>query len=306
MMIVCKGPIRAKDRDHFLKCPTDESIVARLTARLPYNGLVERTQPIAAFGPDQIFKVDEYSVFSPSRVYYHILRYLALDFAHSVLPDNFVAVRELRFFERYPRKFAAMYSDFVPDETGVAGRRREAMRRYYAETNADAAKKILHQADELEQIRNPDLMAFTSVTRNAGIMVPHAEANYHHRAIGGELKTVFFEVGRINSMSAYHRACKKDETLINFATFYAAVIKCWAYGGDYGKKGAGFKEIDFDELFYMVYKIFRETEKATNLIGQNYEAIRSGLSLWMSLADHGVPQASINPSCKIDEKVFRF
>ncbi len=97
---------------------------------------------------------------------------------------------------------AAMYSDFVPDETGVIARREEFSRRFYSSDDYAERKAIQLESNAAEHASNPALANFARVMELSGISVPHPEANYH---VAGE-KTVFFEVLGVDVRKAFSAA----------------------------------------------------------------------------------------------------
>lgn len=218
------GPVKGRRE---LLCVGDEARVSRLHTHNKYDGMVERLSPVSDiesrfvvhFGGN--FDLSFYS----SRVSYHLFKFLSLSLAKCLYPENIVNAPETRFFRRNGKLFAATYSDFVPDETGVIPRRAETMSKFYASPD-DLRDAVRSVSDAKEHSLNPKLGAVVANLHSAGLYPPHPEANYHLTAG----RTVFFEISEIELPTVYQRIISLDDKFSEahriFAMICAVVAKC--------------------------------------------------------------------------------
>lgn len=240
-------PVRARRRTI---CRSDEALVSRLSCKPgpekgreqrlssardgeleDYHGMVERLQ-----GPPGRLRVMEFhfgaageagfDFFSDFRTY-SILKFMALQLGSIVFPDNFVRVHELRIFEKGGKEHYATYSDYIRDENGAGRRTGEARKLFDASPDREMAECIRMRADAEEHRRTPGLAAAVEKLREAGIIVPHPEANYH--ISGGNI--VFFEVSSIEAGAALALARRRYadggnlEFMDSLAAIHAAILR---------------------------------------------------------------------------------
>ena len=186
-----------------LICKTDEARVSRIHGRPPYGGMVERLQRVERkHGKVQNFMIlmknEQYAssgLIGQHEPLYHVIKFLALGMARAIFPDNIVNVHELRFFTRRGKLYAATYSDFVPDESGVVERLRAVRVRYNRAKTREADLRIIGEADEEERRLNPNLGELVEkIEKGCGILLAHPEANYHM----SDGKIVFFEANGLD------------------------------------------------------------------------------------------------------------
>ncbi len=214
-------------------CKADEAIVSRICApSSAYHGMVERIQPLRDPSSDGMIFTTSYRNVDfregCSEPIFHIGRFLALRAANALFPLNVVAAREQRIFTRRGRLYAATYSDFVPDDSGVIERRRETMRGYYRllrRAGQDAAFAFREAQDRVERGLNPDLPILAARMAQAGACVSHPEANYH---VSGT-STVFFEIDSLDVPRCAEAARESDcipalEAIAALVAFKAAWI----------------------------------------------------------------------------------
>ncbi|MEW6035437.1 MAG: hypothetical protein AB1529_02390 [Candidatus Micrarchaeota archaeon] len=225
--IRCAQPVRG-EREPF--CRTDEASVSRMLSGR-YSGMVERLQDMdGARGMSfQLYHADgkyvsPYQV-SPREPANHVMRFLALRFARSMFPQNFIDARELRISALGGRAVSAMYSGYVEDGTGVIARRADFMRRYYEADGRGERDAIQAKFDSSERASCPDLDEAMRDMELSGIIIPHPEANYH--ACGGNV--VFFEVLGIRLRRAFAFAnelsANPEESLALLSLMYAAMLR---------------------------------------------------------------------------------
>ncbi len=211
MSIVLGRPIRAKKQ---LICRGDEAKVSRILGGR-YKGMVERLQDSSKSRledgtPTQLFHITvgednpslENQSYTPNTsILYPVFQFLSLRAAGLMFPGNFVTPRFLRLSSEGGRVISAMYSDFVPDDSGRVQRTNDYRRRFYDDDeHATWGEKRLFRlvADDEERKLCPTLLPLVETVEDAGITLAHPEANY--QVSGG--KIVFFEVQSINPLAA--------------------------------------------------------------------------------------------------------
>ncbi|NYZ77018.1 hypothetical protein H0O02_01745 [Candidatus Micrarchaeota archaeon] len=222
MLIKYASRVRAK-RETI--CRGDEATVRRLhTASLPqYDGMVERVQTVDA--KDETRMGQEFGLwykygrlYTPKQheVSYHIEKFLALRAARTLFPAHFVNVSELRVWTGHNGIHTAVYSDFVSDDNGVIERRGNAMRTYYGRAYHELARsgdntgaQFIEEANGIERRMNPELNSLAAYMADAGILIPHPEANYQ---VSGR-NTVFFEIYGIDLTKFLEAAKYRDITI---------------------------------------------------------------------------------------------
>ncbi len=250
-------------------CKTDEAVVSRMLPPGKYAGLVERLQRT---GPDRggmnFFLYDDREgksayQFGPSEPANAMLRFIALRFAASMFPRNFVNASELRLSFPCGRMQSAMYSDYVDDESGVIGRRAESMLQYYAEPGREERERIDAVSRYVEHSICPELPACMKVMEIAGILIPHPEANYH---LSGE-DVVFFEVAGIRLRRAFAFASElsadRDTSLALLSLMYAIMLDHYrsrnpAYFGNFRE----YADVGPDFLVMSVMRFFSGASSA--------------------------------------------
>ncbi len=252
-------------------CESDEARVSLLRSPKKYAGMVERLQEP---GPSRQPMEMSFSLTltrNPSEGTYDIppafpasfiLRFLAMRLARSIHPDNFINPREMRISAGKGGILAAMYSDFVPDETGVIGRRTEFSRMFYSVDTREEQMRVRKVADHAEHASNPALENCLRMMELSGIYIPHPEANYHV----ADGKTVFFEVTGIDARKAFfaamHFAPDPAESLALLSTMtavmfrhYRALNQRWS-----GLADRQFRPIDFPEEAAVVLGLLRHAQ----------------------------------------------
>jgi len=202
-----------------------------------YDGMVERLSQVRDNPKGEVeFRV-EFALtpqgpapmlsFTPSEVAYHLLKFLSLRLARCFYPENIVNAPEIRFFRMNGKLFAATYSDFVPDETGVIQRREVAASRFYA-SPTDIRNAVLIASDENEHSLNPMLQGAVTNIHSVGLTLARPEANYHLT----DGRTVFFEIDGIYLPRAYQSIINLDDKLSEqhwlFAMICAVIVKEYA------------------------------------------------------------------------------
>ncbi|MFH0738153.1 MAG: hypothetical protein V1827_06390 [Candidatus Micrarchaeota archaeon] len=293
MKISCSRPIEGR---RVPLCRTDEAAISRVSTK-DGRELVERLQQFSASTESQsttsfeLAYPDNHSVhICPRRSVYHVMKALALDAARSLFPDNFLHLHEIRFFREGDQRFSASYSDFIPDETGVMGRRKEAMDAYYRSDDHAVRLLIREGSERIERGLNPDLAPAIARTAEAGIRVPHPEANYHLHAG----KTIFFEVGGIDIHPAARsaRGSGNIEALGLLAMLYSSYLRVLA---DDALTSASvnpvlkpcyesFRDEGFGELKRVFHLIFMDSDRFDFLLQKGYDAIKLHFSMWMERA----------------------
>ncbi|MEW6721960.1 MAG: hypothetical protein AB1324_01725 [Candidatus Micrarchaeota archaeon] len=312
MRVLCKPPSGGK-RERL--CSSDEAEVSlMLSGRM--KGMVERLQaPGRDAEREGTFSISDFGggdfVFmtGPSRADYHVLKALSLCLAGELFPGGFVDIAELRLSGRGGGIASASYSSLVPDESGVIGRRREAMERFYAAEGREAREDILFDADFEERRRNPMLRPLAGKAWIAGLRVPHPEANYH--VSGG--RTVFFEVDAIDMRRALAAAARSPESDATgyLAQIYAVVIKAWLgslAGHDWPARERGildaYGRMGIGELSSFVRAALGSA--AREFLGMGPEFWRREPELWMAAfrAYGGKPPGEPAMPAGIDPGVF--
>ncbi len=254
--IILAPPIRGR-RESI--CKSDEAKVSRMIRPEKYAGMVERLQ----VGDDSPFSKSMRFVIHPTPdgtnlypVYPEnpanpILRFLSLRFARSLFPDNFVDMHELRISTKAGGKLAsAMYSDYVPDETGVIPRRAEFFRLFYGTKDSWRQEQIRQDATRTEHESCATLTEVSRMMGLSGIIVPHPEANYHV----SDGKVVFFEVLGIDLPKAFAAvdglAPGIGEPIVLLSMIYGVMLRDYskrnsAYVSRLGKRYDG---LDFDAI----------------------------------------------------------
>lgn len=290
-------------------CRADEAVVRRIISLDKYNGMCERIQKVSAL-PFHflIVRTDDFEGtasirISPMEAVYHLLKFLSARFARAMFPDNFVNMHELRFFRKRDGLYAATYSDFVPDETGVIKRRHAAMQRFYQAKTKNESDEVIRKTDSQERISNPAIVELAECIGRVGIGIPHPEANYHV----SDGKTVFFEVCSLHMDQAIEACARYETALLELATLHTLYIKRTAYlwlrfEGVMARAGQDFVAMPVAELFNIVYHSFLSS-KLRGLILNVPEALKSRASFWRFLMEAwGNPTKPL--PYEIDQAVF--
>lgn len=294
MAIRLAPPIKARKE---LICRGDEAKVSRIMSGR-YKGMVERLQDSSLSRledgtPMQMFHVtlgeDNPSLENQSNtpntsIMYSLFQFLSLRAAGLMFPGNFLIPRFLHLSSNGESVVSAMYSDFVPDESGRVQRTNDYRRRFYDDgEHATWGEKRLFRlvADDEERKLCPALLPLVEAVEDVGIILAHPEANY--QVSGGNI--VFFEVQSINPLLAaeycsealednmpareilaliHMVALKEFATLLFRGCPYIARVGEWAhapltdlmrvFSGNYGKKGT----TEYDRLFSRGQDIVKE------------------------------------------------
>lgn len=244
-----------------LICKTDEATVSRVIAPGRYAGMVERLQVMekAGFSVPMLFHLyhDRDGVypyqFSPQDPADQILRFLSLRFAKTLFPDNFVDARETRISRPGGGLVSAMYSGYVPDETGVIARRSLFMSRYYDAEGEDERRRIQRRFDLEERRSCPDLARAINAMELSGLVIPHPEANYH--LSGGDV--VFFEVLGIRLRRAFAMANElardPEESFALLSMIHAVMLRHYSRANPaYFSFFKEYRGIGLDEIYSSV------------------------------------------------------
>lgn len=274
MLLIRKTPPVKGERERI--CRTGEATISRIhVPGMPYDGMVERLQKIPKGGKRRVghfacglaFPASSTSgyLMNDANAHYHILKFLALGAARLLFPRNLVNAPELRVFERRGSRYAATYSDFVPDESGVIERLGAARRRFYG-AGAGRRDEVGREVDAEERRRNPQLEPLIEKIEMKGtFLLAHPEANYH-LAYGN---TVFFEVQGINvaevlllgqRLNAYPETSRTGAGLLDItAAIHATLIHQWV---NLEKRGwsKAWAELDFDTLRDMLLRVYTRTD----------------------------------------------
>ncbi len=211
-MLVKYAPPAQGSRSSMRTCETFEARIRMVQdPSSPYNGMVERLQPVAKGSGDLDFEIRVarlYHLAGPSSSFCHVARFLALRAANALFPGNIVDARELRMFRESGVLHAATYSPFVSDDNGVIERRGAAMREFYATEFSDSMAKLrfVEAKDTIERELNPELRFLPRRMKDAGIEPSHPEMNYHL----SKGATVFFEIDGIDLGKAATAALDAD------------------------------------------------------------------------------------------------
>ncbi|MEW6748909.1 MAG: hypothetical protein AB1295_04345 [Candidatus Micrarchaeota archaeon] len=221
MKIRCAGPMRGRREP---LCKTDEATLSKLFTK-GGREMVERLQPLDDTPQHFVLAFTSWDFgtrLNPKKPAYHLIKALALEFAHSLFPENFLTYHELRFFRKGSLSYSAAYSDVIPDDTGVIARRRAAMRSYYAASDDAAKNAIKEEANAVERSLNPDIPLLVNMVGGAGVGIAHPEANYHIH----DGRTIFFEVGTLDLSSAiqFARAAGAADAIGLLAMIYSIEI----------------------------------------------------------------------------------
>ena len=262
MKILCERP--PKGRRSFIS-RGDEASVRRLKTG-SHEGLVERIQIIGYGQRFVLFPfnvsyggVHRFGILS-NHAHYHLVKYLGLLFAHTLFPDHFVRPHELRLFGAGSRRMSALYSGFVPDENGVIERRKQFMELFYR-THFERKEGVVLEFDLRENRNNQEIAELAGRMEDAGITVPHPEANYH---ISNET-TVFLEVQELRmdlALSAAHAFAKDVQQAITIlgAIYAIALRQRDELDPDSGMLYASIK---FEELHALFVRLFEMNDVLT-------------------------------------------
>jgi len=346
-MRVCYGEPPAGRRQ--LLCKGEEATVRRIISG-KYEGLVERVQPVSAAPPGHEFSlvssyhgnylwgkgnpVVAHNVGAHVGIY-HLLKSMALGYANAVMPENFVAPREVRFFRKTNGWVSAAYSDYVPDGTRVIKRRKAAMLRFHraikeyrgGPAGKETAKEfdrragreplmIRDKSDAMERKLNPQLSSLAKRAYKSGILVPHPEANYHL----SKGRTVFFEItalGIPRALSATSGSERSADAVRWLSTIYSVFLKAFAHairhttGNERTRVNAHeLAEAEFGRVFGAIHDFFtgkkipyyNETFPALEVVKRGLKDMR--LMAWIEGMES---QASCGaPACEFDEPFASF
>ncbi|MDO8553530.1 MAG: hypothetical protein Q7S22_01880 [Candidatus Micrarchaeota archaeon] len=257
MRIHCAPPVKT-DKTQFFR--GDEATVSRITGKGRYNGMVERLQDMNPYVESR-FKAKDGKGLPILPVYsrdneYHLLKFLAGLLTKRLFPDNFLSLRELRFFEekgKFP--VAVTYSDFVVDDTDAMKRATETSRLWYGADNDRTKLQIRSRADAYEHLLNPELSRLSDQFLAVGLDLAHPECNYH--IAGG--KTIFFEVEGLNlviTLKHLLTAFPGDfEALCYFAALYSIILKTKGSERDCREPNSYVNQKPVKQLIEDIYRI---------------------------------------------------
>lgn len=291
MKIRCAKPVKGKRK---LLCKTDEATISKVFTK-DGRELVERLQHLhtkAGEAPHH-FKLDlipgsriqTLLRFHPDNPAYHLLKFLAIRAAHDLFPDHFVHCHEIRFFRDGDRRATATYSDFVSDDDGAIGRRKEAMRRFYATTDKARQLRIILDSKSEERLRNPLLGPTLDMVQSAGFHIPHPEANYHL----SDGRIVFFEVSGMDMLRLINIAkmAQDDDALKTLAFAYSMVLRDLANKIEAHpdrpvslRPHRSFKEADLSNISEIIYSLFLEEYATADLFRSGDDAIAISMVDW--------------------------
>ncbi len=229
MKISCGRPVGGRRE---LLCRGDEAVVSKVRGVRGYEGMVERLQLIPSPEKEDLtFNFDVWTTrecislrIGTGAASHHLLRFVALRFAKSLFPKNFVDCHEMRFFREGDQRYAAMYSDFVPDDNGLVQRRKRYMEAFYAEQDEKLREDIRDRMHLEERTMNPSLAQMIRDLRKVGIVLAHPEANYHL----SDDSLVFFEIEGLDIYDA-SAFSYNDEIQGYLSLFYAISLRHVAY-----------------------------------------------------------------------------
>jgi hypothetical protein len=315
MQIRCGQRLEGK---RALICKGDEATVSRITTGR-HKGLVERLQRFSQanslrefkFRLNYPFNICDYG---SGQFPYYLFKFLAIGYARSILPKNFVPIHQLRFFQEGQHRYAVMYSDHVPDKTGIIQRRSKSMDRFYATDCTKEADALRDAADQHELSINPALQPAIETANKFGIEIAHPEANYHSTEEGNP---VFFEINELFLKQCVdHMLCAKDPKKEQAKRFLAlicsAAIKLHYLSrfnkGLYDENTLSFREITLKQLYNAVCSIFSNEYASKQLIEAGVtEAIKYGARYWVDHVRLAQPLSNGLPlPCKIERQFHQF
>jgi len=317
MKIRCARPIKGRRKP---LCTTDEAKVSRVFTK--DRVLVERLQHLPEFtgSSPTVFNLQLSEIyidhFSPKYPTYHLMKALALETAHSLFPENFLHLHEIRFFSEADQRYSVAYSDFIPDETGVIARRRKIMKRYYRARDKTARLSIKEKFDREERSITPDLVPAVKRAQAAGIAVPHPEANYH--LSGG--KIVFFEVDTIDLPAAvsFSRLAADDSALGLLAMMYASYVRVLAYRAiqnpaviqERKELCHSYESQSLSSLKTVFHSIFLDRIESDSMMQEKYNVVKNHFDGWSGLAAaireyFGVSEESLALDARTSEEMDR-
>lgn len=318
MKIRCAKPIRGKRK---LLCKTDEARISRVFTK-DGRELVERLQhfPESAGSTPTVFNLQLSEIyidhFSQKYSTYHLMKALALETAHSIFPENFLHLHEVRFFSEASQRYAASYSDFIPDETGVIARRRKIMKSYYQTKDKTARIAIKKRFDRAEHLITPGLEPVIRRAQAAGIAVPHPEANYHL----SEGRIVFFEVDTIDlpATVAFARLSDDDSTLGLLAIIYASYVRMLAYRAiqnpavtpERKELCRSYEDQSLSSLKTVFHSIFLNREEADRMLHEHFNVVKNHFDGWWGIAAatreyYGVYEESLAMDARTSDEIDR-
>jgi hypothetical protein len=302
-------------------CVGEEARISRIRSRNRYDGMVERVQQLGvdpgkgstAGEGNFIFylspgdRMDDYH-FPSILPHYQVMKFLSLRFAKIVFPENFVDARQMRFFEEDGKRYAAMYSDFIPDSSGVIARRREAMLRFY-EVDDALRQSIRESLDSAERRINPKLIQDMEMISKTGIGIPHPEANHH---LAGS-KNVFFEVEGIDISKAIQagRGGKGNDYLaLMYAVFLKLASRNLASESADQAGAVSFCKTPLAEVYGIIRQIMLDEKSTDALLRSWVGAVKFGTEHWgfcgaSAARRNGAPLNPVAPlPCKVSSDVF--
>ncbi|MDO8554898.1 MAG: hypothetical protein Q7S22_08870 [Candidatus Micrarchaeota archaeon] len=251
MLVTLKPPVRAKKE---LICRGDEAVVRRIKDG-EYAGMVERLQRVGKETGLQLFWINR-NIESNSQIpSYSLLKFLAGSLVHTLFPENFVNLQELRFFTYHGGKRRSyIYSEFVPDEDRVVVRRQANMEMFYTLSLRDGII-FRDETDERERKLNPSLGELSDQMLQSGIIVSHPEANYHF----ANNQIVFFEVSGLDLQKILvivESSHARLEALAKISVILASMFKYISFliVAREMYNARSFRNVNITELSNIVYK----------------------------------------------------
>ena len=213
-------------------CKGEEAKVSRIwTRNMPWlDGLVERKQPIGRHMCREKILFHDHDITNSvddSQVHYHYFNYTALRLGKVLFPENFPDICAHYIFKERGKPVFAYYSDFIPDTTGVIGRRAGNISRYHAIGKLDDRKEMRAKTDAHERLSSKALCSGMEALGRAGLVLNHPEANYHEDARGN---AVFFEIDgldlrkMISTLNALPEGKRKENAHLYLAMNYAIFL----------------------------------------------------------------------------------
>ncbi len=296
-------------------CKGEEATVSRIRSRNRYNGMVERLEVFPKKSNTSYFRLQylgKEDWLGNSSPYFHMSKILSLCLGGCLFPDNFVKVHELRFFDRGKNRFAATYSDFVPDRNGVIKRRAEAMRRYYNEKSKRGRDNVRKEHDKIEIRANPELSALAARILDSGLHIPHPEANYHL----SDGKIVFFELADVDIVKCIEAARRYDvfgERVDGLAEQYISMMYLMSRREVAEQiKAESFSSMPLRKAFKIIHLLLGEDRFRQEFLTAPWTGYNS---MWgvddanvAAISTYGVGYRDIklNPPCELDSTVELF
>jgi hypothetical protein len=293
-----------------LICQGSEACTSKF--RISRGILVERFQDYNGEPTNHIFFLSSSPgydlVVSPGDRRYYLLKYQSLRLARVLFPKHFVNMNFMHLFD----ESCAMYSDFVPDDSGALKRAIRARKRYDASEDPGERISILEEFARNERQINQELVPLIKIIENAGISVGHPEANYHVR----NGNTILFEIDgidlpRLLSHLVDYAGTWKEDPLHHISLIIACQLKLLANVpisslGAYYNDGfcPSFQSSSLKDVCDLVqFYLSRSLEKEVPVFESGPISF---INLWAhTLSNHSYPRGMFKSPYYVDEEVFQ-